>query len=130
MLQKQIFISYDTVHDLDLKVLLEQQATQAEVGYQVSGCSTNTKIRDWAAHSRATIAAADAVIVICGHNTDAPEAPSAAILMAREEGKPYFLLAGRFPGTNRKPTAALAGDLMNIWTRSAVKELLIAAAIM
>ena len=46
------------------------------------------------------------------------------IRIAREVGTPYFLLAGRATGTNRKPTAALTSDKIYDWTWDNLKTLI------
>ena len=41
-----------------------------------------------------------------------------------DETKPYFLLAGRAGGGNKKPTAALDTDKMYSWTWDNLKTLI------
>ena len=48
----------------------------------------------------------------------------AEILIARDEEKPYFLLAGRASGKNKKPKAALPTDKMYEWTWEILKKLI------
>jgi hypothetical protein len=44
--------------------------------------------------------------------------------IARDEGKPYFLLARRASGKNLKPTSALATDKIYNWTWPNLKTLI------
>jgi hypothetical protein len=62
--------------------------------------------------------------VICGHKTDTATGVAAEVRIAREEKKPYFLLAGRATGTNKKPTSALASDKLYNWTWPNLKALI------
>jgi len=64
------------------------------------------------------------VIVICGKHTDTATGVNAEIRIARDEEKPYFLLAGRADGGNKKPTAALDSDKMYKWTWDNLKSLI------
>jgi hypothetical protein len=64
------------------------------------------------------------VIVICGYETDSATGVSAELLIARDEAKPYFLLAGRSTGTNVKPNSALLADKMYKWTWDNLKLLI------
>ena len=44
--------------------------------------------------------------------------------MAQELKKPYFLLAGRKNGVNKRPAASLAGDKLYNWTWPNMKKLI------
>jgi hypothetical protein len=62
--------------------------------------------------------------VICGRNTDTAVGVNEEIRIARSEDKPYFLLAGRASGSNKKPTASLPSDKMYNWTWENLKTLI------
>jgi hypothetical protein len=62
--------------------------------------------------------------VICGHYTDTAVGVSAELEIARAEGKPYFLLAGRASGVNKKPASALSADKIYKWTWDNLKTLI------
>ena len=62
--------------------------------------------------------------MLCGNYTDTATGVNIEIRIAREEQKPYFLLAGRADGNNKKPTAALATDKVYNWTWPNLKALI------
>ena len=53
-----------------------------------------------------------------------PKGINVEIRIARDEEKPYFLLAGRAAGGNEKPTEALDSDKMYKWTWENLKTLI------
>ena len=57
-------------------------------------------------------------------HTDTASGVSAEVTIAREEKKPYFLLAGRASGGNKKPKSALAADNIYKWTWDNLKALI------
>jgi hypothetical protein len=119
------FISYDFDHDSDLKVLLVGQAKNPDSPFEITDSSLKEPLTgDWKQKIRAQISRADTVAVICGHHTDTATGVSAEILIARELKKPYFLLAGRSTGVNKRPKAALSTDKMYKWTWPNLKELI------
>jgi hypothetical protein len=79
---------------------------------------------DWKDKARTRIKRADQVIVICGEHAETAIGINAEIAIAREVDKPYFLLAGRASGKNKKPTAALSGDKIYDWTWPNLKLLI------
>ena len=64
------------------------------------------------------------MIVICGKHTATATGVNAEIGIARDEEKPYFLLAGRADGGNKKPTAAQESDKLYTWTWENLKKLI------
>ena len=62
--------------------------------------------------------------MLCGEHTETATGINAEIAIAREEKKPYFLLAGRASGKNKKPTDALAADKIYDWTWPNLKLLI------
>ncbi len=119
-----VFISYDYDHDADLKTLLVGQAKNDDSPFFIEDWSIKEASADWKEKARARIQRADQVVVICGKNTDSAAGVNAEISIARDEEKPYFLLAGRADGGNKKPTAALANDKMYTWTWPNLKTLI------
>jgi hypothetical protein len=81
---------------------------------------------DWKEKARKRIKAVDQVAVICGQHTDEATGVSAEIRLAREEGKPYFLLKGYKDKTCVRPLAAPSDKLYN-WTWPNVKALIAGA---
>ncbi len=105
-----VFISFDYDHDDDLKILLIGQAKNDDSPFYIVDWSIKEASSDWKDKARARIKRVDQVIVICGKHTDTATGVNAEIRIARDEEKPYFLLAGRADGGNKKPTAALDSD--------------------
>ncbi|MHB8589692.1 MAG: TIR domain-containing protein [Candidatus Dormibacteraceae bacterium] len=120
----RVFVSFDYDHDEDLKTLLIGQTKNEDSPFIVTGWSLEEASSHWEEEARARIMRADQVIVLCGKHTDAAIGVNAEIAIARNENKPYFLLAGRAIGGNQKPTAALAADKLYNWTWDNLKKLI------
>lgn len=120
----RVFISFDYDHDLDLKNLLVGQSKHPDSPFEISDWSIKEPSTDWKDKARARIRRADVVAVICGDHTDTATGVNVEIRIAQEENKPYFLLAGRVSGKNKKPTAAKATDKMYDWTWDNLKQLI------
>jgi hypothetical protein len=121
----RVFISFDYEHDDDLRVLLLGQSRNPDSPFEIADWSLKTPLTgDWEEKITPRIRAVSQVAVICGHHTDTAAGVSAEIRIARAEEKPYFLLAGRATGTNKKPKAALSSDKMYRWTWDNLKKLI------
>lgn len=120
----RVFISFDYDHDQDLKTLLVGQAKHPDSPFEIADWSVKEAAGDWKEDARRRIRRAEQVAVICGEQTDTATGVNIEIRLAREEGKPYFLLAGRNDGRNKKPTAALATDKLYNWTWPNLKTLI------
>lgn len=113
----RVFVSFDFDHDEDLRNLLIGQAKNPGSPFEIADWSVREpETGDWQAKIRARIRQVGQVAVICGHHTDTATGVAAEVKIAREEDKPYFLLAGRSSGTNKKPTTALGADKVYNWT--------------
>ena len=119
-----IFSSFDYDHDEDLRNLLVGQSRNPDSPFDISDWSVKQASPTWEADARKRIRRADVVAVICGHHTDTATGVNKEIRIARDENTPYFLLAGRAAGTNKKPTAARSGDKMYKWTWENLKSLI------
>lgn len=119
-----VFISFDYDHDDDLKMLLVGQAKNEGSPFSITDWSIKEASSDWRDKARSRIKRADQVIVICGKYTDSATGVNAEIEIARDEKKPYFLLAGRADGGNKKPTAAISSDKLYNWTWDNLKTLI------
>jgi hypothetical protein len=120
----RVFISFDYDHDLDLKNLLVGQAKNADSPFEIADWSIKDESADWKDKARSRIKRVDVVAAICGEHTDTAVGVNEEIRIARSESKPYFLLAGRASGKNKKPTAALHTDKMYDWTWENLKNLI------
>ena len=66
----------------------------------------------------------DVVIVLCGQSTHAASGVAAELAIAREKGKPYFLLAAYSDKNCTKPTTAQPQDKVYNWTWDNLKALI------
>lgn len=120
----RVFISFDYDYDLDLKNLLVGQAKNPGSPFEIADWSIKDASADWKVKARERIRRVDQVAVICGQHTDAAVGVSAEVEIAQSEGKPYFLLAGRAAGSNKKPASAKASDKIYTWTWENLKKLI------
>ena len=81
-------------------------------------------IGDWKEKIKTRIRRCEQVIVMCGHYTNKATGVNVELKITQEEEKPYFLLAGRKDGNNKKPDNALATDKMYKWTWDNLKLLI------
>lgn len=126
MTKTRVFISFDYDHDDDLRVLLLGQAKNPDSPFEIADWSLKEPLTgDWKEKIKPRIRAVSQVAVICGHCTDKAVGVSAEVEIARAEGKPYFLLAGRATGTNKKPNSALSTDKICDWTWENLKKLIV-----
>lgn len=121
---KRVFISFDYDHDSDLKTLLVGQSKNPDSPFEIVDASVKEHLTgDWKAKVKGRISRADLVAVICGHHTDTAQGVAAELAIARDLRQPYFLLAGRSTGSNKKPATALAADKVYNWTWDNLKTL-------
>jgi hypothetical protein len=115
--RKRAFISFDYDHDSDLKTMLVGQARHDDTPFEIADWSVKEhQTGNWKEKVRRRIRSVDVVIVLCGNHTHTATGVSEELRIARAEGKPYFLLAGRRNGRNIKPGAARATDKLYRWT--------------
>jgi MTH538 TIR-like domain (DUF1863) len=119
-----VYISFDYDHDSDLKTLLVGQAANGDSPFSIADWSIKEPSSDWKDKARTRIERVEQVIVICGEHTHTATGINAEIEIARDEEKPYFLLAGRASGKNKKPSAALSADKIYAWTWVDLKKLI------
>lgn len=120
---RRVFISFDYDYDLDLKNLLVGQSKYADSPFDISDYSIKVASSRWRDEARRRISASSTVAVICGLHTSQAVGVSTEVKIAQELGKPYFLLAGRSSGGNKRPVAALASDKLYKWTWDNLKTL-------
>lgn len=124
MVKVPVFISFDYDHDATLKEFVVGQAKFDDSPFEIIDHSIKEEFTDWKTKARSQIKRANQVIVICGKHTDTATGVNVEIEIARDEKKPYFLLAGYRDGGNKKPTAALNTDKMYKWTWDNLKSLI------
>ena len=125
MVTKSAFISFDYDNDNDLRGNLVAQAKKPESPFSITASSVQEPIdENWRREVRNLIRRADLTIVICGEHTHDAAGVAAEVTIAREEGKPYFLLKGRRRKTCKKPRTALKSDEIRKWTWKNLKRLI------
>jgi hypothetical protein len=125
MALKRAFIAFDYDHDEDLRNLLAGQARHPDTPFQMANWSVKEPFPgDWRARVRERIRQTDFTIVICGQWTHLATGVADELRIAREEGKPYFLLYGRSDKTCTQPTSAYPSDKMYRWTWDNLKALI------
>ena len=112
----RVFPSFDYDHDRDLKTMLVGQARNSGSPFSIEDWSIKYASRGWKSEARDRIGRADLVIVICGHQTHRAEGVTAELTIARELGKPYFLLRGRKTGWVRRPRGTWPWETLHPWT--------------
>ncbi len=119
------FISFDYDHDEDLKVMLVGQSKNSDTPFSIADWSVKEAMTgDWQEKVKGRIQRTKVMAVICGHHTNTAAGVNTETRIAQEIGSPYFLLAGRASGTNRKPTAVRDSDKMYNWTWENLKTLI------
>ena len=125
MNKKRAFISFDFDHDEDLRNLLVGQAKHPDTPFEIKDRSLKEPLTgDWKDKVRRRMDNVDLVIVICGEKTNTAAGVAAELTIAREKGKPYFLLWGRSDKTCIKPISALESDKIYKWTWDSLKALI------
>lgn len=119
---KRAFISFDYDFDARLKDLLVGQSKHPDSPFEIADWSIKKASSGWKAEARRRIRASALVIVLCGRYTHLATGVSTELSITKEEGKPYFLLAGYKEGA-RKPSSASASDKLYEWTWSNLKAL-------
>ncbi|AYR26305.1 TIR domain-containing protein [Herbaspirillum rubrisubalbicans] len=125
MTKKKVFISFDYDHDEVLKNFLVGQSKLQDSPFELADWSIKEHIDgNWKEKARTRIRSVDVVAVMCGQHTDSATGVSAELTIAKEEGVPYFLLAGYADKQNVRPKSASSSDKMYNWTWPNLKTLI------
>lgn len=125
MAKKRAFISFDYDHDEGVKLMLAGQAKHPDTPFDFTDASVKDHLTgDWKEKVRRRMDNIDVVIVLCGQYTHAASGVAAELTIAREKGKPYFLLAAYSDKHCTKPTTAQPGDKVYNWTWDNLKALI------
>jgi len=125
MAKQRIFISFDYDNDGDIKMLLAGQAQHSDSPFDFTDASVKDHLPgDWREKVKRRMGNCDQVIVLCGTSTHTAAGVSAELAIAKELGKPYFLLKGRADKICSKPTSALTTDSIYSWTWPNLKTLI------
>jgi len=121
----RVYISFDFDHDEDLKNFLVGQSKNPDSPFAIADASIKQAVTgDWKESARRRIRGADVVAVICGQHTNTATGVAVEVGIAQDEKVPYFLLAGRAAGGNKKPTTAKDTDKLYKWTWEILKKLI------
>jgi len=117
------FVSFDYDHDLVMKGALLAQSKLRDSPFAIADWSIKEASPTWKSEARSRIRHCDVVIVLCGRHTHTATGVAEELKMAREEGIPYFLLAGYPTGDVTTPSTALPSDKLYKWTWDNLKNL-------
>lgn len=125
MAKIRAFISFDFDHDEDMKNLLAGQAKNPDSPFDFADWSIKEAMSgDWEKKVRVRIRAIDQVIVLCGEATHTATGVGKELQIAKEERKPYFLLAAYSDKVCTKPASASPVDKVYKWEWEILKRLL------
>jgi hypothetical protein len=125
MARQKVFVSFDFDNDSDIKMLLVNQSKHEDTPFDIWDSSVKEHMDgDWQAKVRAKIRNVDIVCVLCGEKTHTAKGVSIELQIAKDLGKPYFLLKGYKERACTKPTSATASDTMYTWTWENLKALI------
>lgn len=111
----RVFISFDYDNDRDLRVMLAGQARKKDAPFAIADWSIKEESRGWKKEARERIRRSDVVIVIFGLRTHQAVGVATEVAIAREAGRPFYLLRGRKGGWARKPGGTF-WETMHPWT--------------
>jgi hypothetical protein len=121
----RVFTAFDYDHDEALRNFLVGQSRHPDSPFEMHDWSVKEPFTgDWKAKVRTKIRSVDQVIIICGQHTNTATGVNAELTIAREEGKPYFLLCGYSDKACARPTSASPDDKMYRWTWDNLKALI------
>ena len=124
MAKKRAFISFDYDHDEGAKIMLAGEARHPDSPFDFTDASVKEHLPgDWKEKIRQRMKTIDIVIVLCGEWTHSARGVADELTIAREKGKPYFLLAAYGDKNCTTPTSALASDKLYKWTWDNLKAL-------
>ena len=125
MAMKRAFISFDFDHDEELRDALKGQARNPDSPFNIADWSVREAFTgNWKVKVRDRIRRTDLTIVICGEHTHDAPGVTAELAIAREEGRPYFLLRGRRRTTCTRPRSALRTDVIHPWRWDTLRRLI------
>lgn len=125
MARQKVFVSFDFDNDSVIKMLLVNQSKHDDTPFDIWDSSVKEHMTgDWEAKVKAKIRNVDIVCVLCGTKTHTAKGVAVELQIAKDLGKPYFLLKGYKDLTCTKPTTATTADSMYNWTWENLKNLI------
>ena len=124
--RRNVFVSFDYDNDQRLKEGLIGQSRYSNSPFNVADFSMKEAAPQskWRSEARKRIEMCSVVVVMCGQHTDKAAGVSDEVKIARDLGKPYFLLRGHPDKKCVKPNAAKSSDKMYTWTWENLVKLL------
>jgi len=101
MAKTKVFISYDYVHDSDMKNNLIVESKKPDSPFSINDLSLNTRVPNWQQKARRAIEKCDIVIVLLRENTHQTSGVLREVKMAKQLNKKRIQL--REKGHNPKP---------------------------
>lgn len=124
-MKKRVFISFDIDNDEGTKRMLAGQANLPDSPFEFKDNSVKAHLTgDWKEKVRRRMDNVDVVIVLCGTKTHTADGVAAELTIAKEKGKPYFLLAAYSDKPCSKPKTATSSDKLYRWTWDNLKKLI------
>lgn len=123
--KKRAFISFDYDNDSTVKMYLAGQAKNPDSPFDFKDNSVKAHLTgDWETKVERRMDNIDVVIVLCGTKTHTAAGVAAELKIAKQLGKPYFLLAAYKDKHCTKPTSAASSDKVYNWTWDNLKRLI------
>lgn len=124
-MKKRVFISFDIDNDEGTKRMLAGQANLPDSPFEFKDNSVKAHLTgDWKEKVRRRMDNVDVVIVLCGTKTHTADGVAAELTIAKEKGKPYFLLAAYSNKPCSKPKTATSSDKLYRWTWDNLRKLI------
>ncbi|MBB6638291.1 TIR domain-containing protein [Cohnella thailandensis] len=124
-MKKRVFISFDIDNDEGTKRMLTGQANLPDSPFEFKDNSVKAHLTgDWKEKVRRRMDNVDVVVVLCGTKTHTADGVAAELTIAKEKGKPYFLLAAYTDKPCSKPKTATSSDKLYRWTWDNLKKLI------
>ncbi|WP_280565417.1 TIR domain-containing protein, partial [Chromohalobacter sp. 48-RD10] len=115
--KKRAFISFDIDHDDGAKRMLAGQSNYPDSPFEFKDNSVDKHLTgDWREKVKRRMDNVDLVIILCGTQTHNASGVSDELEIAKDKGKPYFLLAAYSDKTCTKPKSATQSDKIYNWT--------------
>ena len=92
MAKTKVFVSYDYMHDSDMKKRLIAESKRPDSPFSINDLSLSEKVTDWQQKARAAIEKSDVFVILLGENTHQASGVRREARMARQIGKRRFQL--------------------------------------
>lgn len=125
MQRKRLFISFDFDNDLGAKTMLAGQSNLPDTPFDFADASVKKHLTgDWESKVRERIRRADVVCILCSPTTAGAQGVAIELEIAKELGKPYFLLKAYGDRSAYPPKGASSTDKIYKWEWENLKRLI------